>query len=186
MGFEPTQVARVKLESIPLDHSGKLSQHHGRGRKLDVCEVIFRRSSRTTSQFSAEMTIDRRKKGLRRRKSVNCALFQDDYSECLQQRDWDRSGIRKKGLRGRNSPMCTLSQNGYGDSACRAQVSSSICASIQLLVCVVVLGTCVALYRARRECGVRSTLRTCKRGRSRRGLIHCSSELSRASLRKGQ
>ena len=35
VGFEPTQLALVELESTPLDHSGKLSWRHRRIRKFD-------------------------------------------------------------------------------------------------------------------------------------------------------
>ena len=38
VGFEPTQLALVELESTPLDHSGKVSWKHGRD-KARACRA---------------------------------------------------------------------------------------------------------------------------------------------------
>ena len=41
VGFEPTQLALVELESTPLDHSGKVSWQHRRKRKFHLKRVCF-------------------------------------------------------------------------------------------------------------------------------------------------
>ena len=37
VGFEPTQLALVELESTPLDHSGKVSWQHGLDKVISCC-----------------------------------------------------------------------------------------------------------------------------------------------------
>ena len=41
VGFEPTQLALVELESTPLDHSGKVSWQHGPAELCNACEEVF-------------------------------------------------------------------------------------------------------------------------------------------------
>ena len=40
VGFEPTQLALVELESTPLDHSGKLSCSAARSRSIAVTNTL--------------------------------------------------------------------------------------------------------------------------------------------------
>ena len=48
VGFEPTQLALVELESTPLDHSGKLSCLCQRMRKSNFLEAGLAEFSRTS------------------------------------------------------------------------------------------------------------------------------------------
>ena len=41
VGFEPTQLALVELESTPLDHSGKVSWQHGLDKPWPGCANWF-------------------------------------------------------------------------------------------------------------------------------------------------
>ena len=49
MGFEPTQIALVELESTPLDHSGKLSLAR-RSMLLRALAIYFHRAPFTPPQ----------------------------------------------------------------------------------------------------------------------------------------
>ena len=57
VGFEPTQLALVELESTPLDHSGKLSCSAARSRSMELANTLGGVAAFACGCYNGNMTL---------------------------------------------------------------------------------------------------------------------------------